>query len=118
GHRAVFDLLLERGANPAGDNAAYDHWSPAMLARHWRRREMLAELRQHLGPDDLLLALLDGNDDRAMELLADPAVLDRPMPSGKTALHFATTVRPASRLLELGVPVDAKDKSGQTPIMA
>ena len=30
--QAVFDLLLDCGADPSGNNAEYDHWSPLMLA--------------------------------------------------------------------------------------
>ena len=36
--RAMFDLLLQHGADPNGTNDSYDHWSPLMLAMNRDQR--------------------------------------------------------------------------------
>ena len=40
----LFQYLLERGADPSGQNDAYDGCSPLMLAVHWNRDKMISTL--------------------------------------------------------------------------
>lgn len=119
GDRAMFDLLMELGADPAGDNSEYDGWSPLMLAIHWNREEMRAELLRRLETPTLVEWLMVGDDARVLGVLeAGSQALAGAAPNGGTLLHFARTVPAAKRLLELGVPVGAVDKYGQTPLDA
>lgn len=115
--RPMFDLLLSRGANPNGDNALYDHWSPLLLAVHWKREGMVAELAKRVDHISLIDALFMGDDDTALRLLlAGPIALQRTMPNDATLLHFATTPDATERLLDLGVSPTAKDKYGRTAL--
>ncbi len=113
----MFDLLLARNANPAGDNASYDHWSPLMLAIHWKRNAMRDELINRLNHLSLIDTLMLGDDAAARRILSAGAImLQRPMPNDATMLHFARTKTAAERLIELGVPIDAKDKYNKTAL--
>ncbi|HEV7300754.1 MAG TPA: ankyrin repeat domain-containing protein [Tepidisphaeraceae bacterium] len=116
GDKPMFDLLLSRGADPKGDNALYDHWSPLMLAIHWKRDDMRAELLQRVDAS-LIDALMMADDATSLRILQAGAImLQRAMPNDATMLHFARTPAAAARLLELGVPIGATDKYGKTPL--
>jgi ankyrin repeat protein len=117
GDQAMFDLLLERGADPAGDNTAYDGWSPLMLAVHWKRDAMRDRLVRLLPQVSLIEALMLGDDARALRLLESGDLgAHAPFPNDATPLHFATTPTAAERLLELGVKLEATDKYGRTAL--
>jgi ankyrin repeat protein len=89
-----------------------------MLAIHWKRGVMRDELLKRVSHVSLIDALMLGDDEMALRLLKSGEImLQHPMPNGATMLHFARTRGVAERLLELGVPVDAPDKHGRTPIM-
>jgi ankyrin repeat protein len=117
GDKPMFDLLLSRGAKPEGENALYDHWSPLMLAIHWKRDAMRDELLKRSGHLSLISTLMMADDEAALRILRSGGImLQRTMPNDATMLHFARTPVAAARLLELGVPLDAKDKYGKTPL--
>jgi ankyrin repeat protein len=117
GDSALFDLLLAHGANPNGDNALYDQWSPLMLAIHWKRDAMRDMLRKRVDHVSLIDALMMGDDKTALRIMkSGPIVLQRSMPNDATMLHFCRTVPAAKRLIELGVPIDARDKHGKTSL--
>ena len=117
GNQAMFDLLLTRGAKPGGDNALYDHWSPLMLAIHWKRDAMRDELLKRVDHVSLIDALMMADDPAALRILQSGGImLQRSMPNDATMLHFARTPAIARRLIELGVPIDAKDKYGKSAL--
>jgi hypothetical protein len=93
GDRAMFDLLMASGAEAAGRNALYDHWSPLMLAIQWKRDSMRDELLGRVDHVSLIDALMMGDDETALRIMQwGQIMLQRPMPNGATMLHFATTV--------------------------
>ncbi|MEZ4451282.1 MAG: ankyrin repeat domain-containing protein [Nannocystaceae bacterium] len=115
--RDLFDLLLERGADVDGVNDGYDHWSPLMLAIQRDdpgMREALLDRGARVG---LLEALMLGDDTRVGALLASG---ERPTitPNGGSILAFARTPFALDRLLELGAPVELRDRWGSAPIDA
>ena len=117
GDLASLYLLIEHGANPDGDNVLYDHWSPLMLANLHKRTEMRNALLPRVNHISLIDALMMGDDARALRLLEPGAIaLQRSMPNDATMLHFAHTPAAAKQLIELGVPIDSKDKYGKTPL--
>lgn len=117
GNRELLDLLLRHGSDAQGDNAGYDGWSPLMLAIHWKRPEMVSALRERLTTPTLVEALMLGEDERVMRMLGGPEPLtEGAVPNGGTLLHFATTLQAAERLIELGVPLAARDKYGHTAL--
>src|SRR5688572_23892265 len=118
GHEPIFRLLLDRGADPGGDNRAYGRWSPLMLAVHWKRDAMRDELLRRGADVGLIEALMLGDDARATAILdADPTIVARrAWPNDATPLHFARTPLAVRRLIELGVPVDRKDTYGKTAL--
>ena len=117
GRREAFDLLLDAGADPSGQNDHYDGWSPLMLAVHWQRDAMRDELLRRSAAVGLIEARMLGDDARVARLLADDTgSLQRPMPNDATPLHFARTRRAAEMLLAAGVDATAKDKYGHTAL--
>ena len=117
GNAAMFDTLLARGANAGGNNALYDHWSPLMLAVHWKRDAMRESLLRRINHVSLIDALMMGDDAAALRILRSGAImLQRPMPNDATMLHFCRTAPAAARLIELGVPIGTRDKYGRTPL--
>ncbi len=116
GHGALFELLLEAGADIEGDNRQYG-WSPLWLAVHWKRDAMVKELIRRGARVGFVEAVMLGDDAKVeAEILRDPKVVHGEMPGGKgaTPLHFVRTVRAARLLLDAGVPVGARDGYGKT----
>lgn len=115
----TFDLLLARGADPDGANAAYDGWSPLMLTAHRgrpRMREALIAAGARVG---VVEALMSGDDARLDALLAaGAAALPARVPNGGSLLTFARTTHAVGCLLALGVPADLRDRWGTSPIEA
>lgn len=60
GHREIFDLLVEAGAEVGGRNDQYKGWSPLMLAIQRGREEMRDELMRRGAPVGLVEALMLG----------------------------------------------------------
>ena len=117
GNKAMFDLLLDNSADPDGDNALYDHWSPLMLANLHKRTEMRDELVRRVDHLSLIDSLMMADDALTMKIFQSGEImLQRPMPNDATMLHFARTPVAAARLIELGVSIHAKDKYGKTPL--
>jgi ankyrin repeat protein len=117
--RDVFDALLAAGADIDGSNDQYEHWSPMMLAIHSGQSEMQQELLARGAKIGLCEALLLGDDARVGVLLArGPSALPARGPSAGALFALARTPFALDRLLELGLPVDAKDRWGATPIEA
>lgn len=114
--RDLFDLLLAAGADPNGRNGEYDLWSPLMLAIHRDRADMRDALISRGARIGLVEALLLKDDAAVDVLLADglPAMA----PNGGSILAFARTPVAIDRLIELGAPIDLKDRRGVTPIEA
>lgn len=104
----IFTLLLDLGADPAGRNDQYDHWSPLMLALQRNRPDYSTELQRRGAPMHLAEALLAGNDN----ITFDP---NAPVPNNGSWLNFARTTQAIDLLLATGAPADLKDKWGQTP---
>jgi ankyrin repeat protein len=115
--RDMFDLLLEAGADLNGANDQYDHWSPLMVAVGEGREAMRDELIRRGARVGLPEALLLGDDTRVEELLrSGKAALPALVPNAGSLLNLARTPFAIDRLIELGVPTDAKDRWGATPI--
>ncbi len=117
GSREVVELLLEAGANPTGDNAPYDHWSPIMLAVHPQRddlRDLLIARGARIG---LVEALMMGDDARVADLTADGR-LPSVVPNNGSLVAFARTTFAIDRLLALGASPDVADKWNTTPMAA
>lgn len=117
GHRDLFDLLLERGADVNGRNDQYDHWSPLMLAIHRDRTAMRDELLQRGARVGLIEALMMADDARVDELL-DTNGIPAIVPNGGSILAFARTTHAIDRLIALGASTEAKDRWGSTPLDA
>lgn len=117
--RAIFDLLIEAGADVNGMNGDYDEWSPLMLTYHWDQpgmRKVLLERGARIGPIE---AMLSEDDALVQTLLArGQAALPGHSPNQGSILAFARTPFAIGRLIELGAPVDKKDRWGATPIEA
>jgi len=119
GETSIFDWLLASGADIDGAKAAYDGWTPLMLALHHGRRTMTEALLQRGAAVGLPEALMLGDDTRVEALLKkNPDALAETMPSLASPLRFARTVKSAERLLDLGVSLDRKDRYGKTPLEA
>jgi ankyrin repeat protein len=113
----LFDLLLEAGADVNGVNDQYDHWSPLMVSIGEGREEMRDELIRRGARIGLPEALLMGDDARVEELLrAGDKAITAQVPNAGSFLNFARTTFAIDRLIDLGVPTDAKDRWGATPI--
>jgi len=116
GRWAMFSLLLEAGADPNGRNGEYDLWSPLMLALNREREEMRDALLRRGARIGLVEALLMKDDAAVDVLLADG--LPPLVPNQGSILAFARTAHAIDRLLELGAPIDLKDRWGLTPVEA
>ncbi len=115
--RDLFDLLLDAGADINGTNDQYDHWSPLMVAVGEGREEMRDELLRRGARVGLAEALLLADDARVEALLRPgAAALPANVPNAGSLLNFARTTFAIDRLIDLGVPTDAKDRWGATPI--
>jgi ankyrin repeat protein len=115
--RDLFDLLLDAGADINGVNDQYDHWSPLMVAVGEGREEMRDELLRRGARVGLTEALLLADDARVQALLRPGATaLPANVPNAGSLLNFARTTFAIDRLIDLGVPTDAKDRWGATPI--
>lgn len=115
-HRALFDLLLERGADVNGANAHYSHWSPLMLAAAdapEMRDELLRRGATVRLPEALLL-----EDDAKVEALLAGGTLPDITPNDGSLLAFARTTTAIDRLLALGVDTTRTDRWGSTPMDA
>jgi ankyrin repeat protein len=115
--RAVFDLLLERGADVNGANAHYSHWSPLMLALHEDEAAMRDELLKRGAGVGLAEALLMADDERVEALLQSGRLPDL-TPNDGSLLAFARTPAAIDRLLALGASTETKDRWGSTPVDA
>lgn len=116
--RDMFDLLLEHGADVSGSNDQYDHWSPLMLAIQRERDDMRDELIRRGAHIGLPEALMLGDDQRLEQLLADGTSAPAAVPNSGSLLGFARTIHAIDRLVELGVPVNLKDRWGTAPVQS
>jgi ankyrin repeat protein len=116
GRRDMFRLLLDAGADPAGRNGDYDLWSPLMLAINRERADMRDELISRGARIGLVEALLM-KDDAGVDVLLAGGLPPR-VPNNGSILAFARTPRAIDLLLELGAPIDLKDRWGVTPVEA
>jgi len=117
GRRALFDLLLEHGADVNGVNDQYDLWSPLMLAISRDQTGMRDELLRRGARVGLLEALMLGDDARVGDLLQDDSLPDV-APNRGSLLAFARTPFAIDRLIALGAKTDVPDRWGATPIDA
>lgn len=116
--RAIFDLLLDAGADVNGDNAGYDHWSPLMLTFDDRpeMRDVLLKRGAKIG---LVEAMLMKDDATVSRLLAArESALPADGPNRGSVLAFARTPFAIDRLIELGAPTEVKDRWGASPVEA
>ncbi len=117
GHRVLFDLLLNHGANVDGEGASYDGWTPLLLALHHSRAEMVSRLLEMGAIVNLPAALLMEDDDKLDHMIRkNPEAVHETMPSLASAMRFARTVHAAQKLLSLGVSPTRVDRYGKTPI--
>ena len=117
--RAIFDLLLARGADVRGDNAGYSHWTPLMLAIHHERADMRSELERRGAPIGLIESLLLGDDARVAAILErGRGALPKYAPNGGSVLAFARTPFAVDRLIQLGAAKDIEDQWQTTPLQA
>jgi ankyrin repeat protein len=115
--RDMFDALLDAGADVNGTNDEYDHWSPLMIAVNRETVNMRIELLHRGARIGLMEALLLADDAAVEEWLRPGAsALPRSAPNGGSVLNFARTPFAIDRLIELGAPMDVKDRWGSTPI--
>lgn len=115
--RDMAELLLDHGADPSGDNAAYDDWSPMMLAIHHERPELASLLSERGARIGLVEALMAGDDARGGAMLdAGAAALPARVPNNGSLLAFARTTTAIDRLIALGASTTTKDKWGRTPV--
>lgn len=112
----MFILLLDAGADPNGRNGEYDLWSPLMIALQRGHAEMRDELIRRGARIGLVEALLL-KDDAAVDVLLAGG-LPAMVPNQGSILAFARTPYAIDRLLELGAPIDKKDRWGTTPVEA
>jgi hypothetical protein len=115
----MFDMLLAAGADINGSNDQCEHWSPLMLACHWKEPEMCQALIDRGARIGLVEAMML-EDDAAVEKLlrAGKAALPAIEPNGGSLLAFARTPFAIDRLLELGVSPDKKDRWSTSPVEA
>lgn len=115
--RELFDLLLEGGADPRGDNGGYSDWSPLMLAASNGDAYMCEELIRRGARVGLVEALMLGDDARTEEILnRGRKALPRRIPGDASLLAFARTTRAIDLLLARGAPIDQPDAWKITPI--
>lgn len=107
----IFTLLLDSGADPAGRNELYDHWSPLMLALQRGRPDYAKGLLERGAPVHLAEALLAGDDEATVANLGAIA----PAPNEGSWLNFARTPRAIDLLLAAGCAAEIHDKWGQAP---
>lgn len=117
GNGPVFEALLQRGADPSGDNAAYDHWSPVMLAINGQK-DAMAQALLDAGARVALAEALMLKDDAAMQRLLDAEGIPDIAPNGGSFLALARTPRAIEKLLAAGVDTVTPDRWGATPIEA
>ena len=116
GRRDMVALLLDAGADPNGRNGEYDLWSPLMLAIQRGRADLRDDLLGRGARIGLVEALLM-KDDAAVDVLLAHG-LPPLVPNGGSILAFARTPASIDRLLDLGAPIDPKDRWGATPVEA
>ena len=105
----MFALLIAAGAEPNGQNAEYDFWSPLMLALFNGRDAMADDLKAagaHTGLCEALLAGDDAQFDAQLTRSGDPI-----RPSG-SLIGLARTPHAIQRLLELGYTLQETDRWG------
>jgi ankyrin repeat protein len=116
-NRAMFDLVLEAGADVDGNNSPYEGWSPLMLTDHNDQAGMRQALLQRGARVGLAEALVFADDAAVAKLLraGKSAIAARP-PGGGSWLSHARTTFAIDRLLELGAPLDRPDVWETTPV--
>jgi ankyrin repeat protein len=114
--RDVFDLLLASGADVNGDNRLYEHWSPLMITYDKDRPDMRETLLARGARIGVVEALMSGDDAAVRRLLQRGKAALPPGPNGGSILAFARTQYAIDRLLELGAPIDSKDRWETTPM--
>jgi len=119
GRDDVVALLLEAGADPNGRNDEYDRWSPLMLAITRGRTAIREALLARGAQVGLVESLMLADDARTCACLAGgAAALPSDVPNRGSLMAFARTTDAIDRLLALGVPPDAPDRWGATPLDA
>ena len=116
--RDVFDLLLEAGADVNGNNRLYEHWSPVMITFDKERPDMREALLARGARIGVVEALMAGDDVAVRRMLQRGKAALPPGPNGGSILAFARTPYAIDRLLELGAPIDIKDRWETTPMQA
>lgn len=114
GHRELFALLLEHGADPSGKNDQYDLWSPLMISIHRDHADMRDELIRRGARIHAAEALLLANDEMSEALLARG--LPEDVPNGGSLLAFARTTAAIDFLIAIGAETDVPDRWGKRPI--
>jgi hypothetical protein len=115
----MFNLLIAADAGINGMNDEYEHWSPLMLTFHWDQPVMRQVLMQCGARIGLVEAMLLEDDAAVATLLRrGKSALPKIRPNGGSLLAFARTPFTIDRLLELGAPVDLKDRWDARPIEA
>lgn len=114
GHRDVFQLLLDEGADPSGKNDEYDGWSPLMISIHRDHADMRDELIRRGARIRAPEALMMGNDEMSEALLARG--LPEQVPNGGSLMGFARTTAAIDFLIAIGAETDVKDRWGTRPI--
>jgi ankyrin repeat protein len=115
GQHAVFELLLDAGADPSGHNAEYDHWSPLMLALHRDRVAMRDALLARGARVGLAEALMMADDGAVTRVLQEHG-LPGEAPGGGSFVAFARTPAAIDTLLAHGARLDTPDRWGTTPV--
>lgn len=114
GHRDIFSLLLDQGADPSGKNDEYDLWSPLMISIHRDHADMRDELIRRGARIRAPEALMMGNDEMSEALLARG--LPETAPNNGSLLAFARTTAAIDFLIAIGAETDTKDRWGTRPI--
>ena len=114
GQAEVVQLLLARGAHAAPVTGGVSLIAIAAV----EGRQNVVDVLVHAGvPIDLFAAAAIGDAQRVTALLrGNPALVHECTYDGKTALHFCRSTEVAEALLTAGLPIDAEDDSGQTPL--